>query len=231
MRLMADSVFPTRIASRSLPPASGEQGAALAGASLLWGAYRHMACVAIGVGGCGCSGPGQKRLAAGEGRPHPLRIVGLPGRGWRGPYPRRCAWPSVRGSHRPYVADGGRAAAALWPVPAPLSSAAGIIVAARRTSTTKGQGMADTHVRTESTGVATDEEGRPYANGFRPATLDWDGWTCADCTACGAGAACADCQECTAFAAPYPPHWAKEWQEGQPDRSVEGRARPGRRQR
>ncbi|GHH31428.1 hypothetical protein Srubr_26790 [Streptomyces rubradiris] len=28
---------------------------------------------------------------------------------------------------------------------------------------------------------ATDKDGRPYANGFRPAVLEWDGWTCADC--------------------------------------------------
>ncbi|WP_327286657.1 DNA cytosine methyltransferase [Streptomyces sp. NBC_01205] len=87
--------------------------------------------------------------------------------------------------------------------------------------------MADTHVRTKSIGVATDEEGRPYANGFRPATLDWDGWTCADCTACASGVACADCQECTTFAAPYPPHWAKEWQEGEPERGVEIFGGPG----
>ena len=87
--------------------------------------------------------------------------------------------------------------------------------------------MTDTRERAESAGAATDEEGRPYANGFRPATLEWDGWTCADCTICGAGSACADCQECTAFAAPYPPHWAKDWQEGEPERGVEIFGGPG----
>ncbi|MEU6946591.1 DNA cytosine methyltransferase [Streptomyces sp. NPDC046316] len=87
--------------------------------------------------------------------------------------------------------------------------------------------MTDTQKRTESAGAATDEEGRPYANGFRPATLEWDGWTCADCLTCGAGSECADCQECTAFAAPYPPHWAKDWQEGEPERGVEIFGGPG----
>lgn len=75
--------------------------------------------------------------------------------------------------------------------------------------------------------AATDEYGRPYANGFRPAVLEWDGWTCADCTVCGAGAACADCQDCTEFAAPYPPHWARDWQEGEPERGVEAFGGPG----
>lgn len=77
------------------------------------------------------------------------------------------------------------------------------------------------------TAEATDEEGRPYANGFRPAVLEWDGWTCADCTVCGAGAACADCKDCTTFAAPYPPHWARDWQEGEPERGVEAFGGPG----
>ncbi|WP_205526057.1 hypothetical protein [Streptomyces sp. S1D4-20] len=78
-----------------------------------------------------------------------------------------------------------------------------------------------------ATAEATDEEGRPYANGFRPAVFEWDGWTCADCTVCGAGAACADCKDCTAFAAPYPPHWARDWQEGEPERGVEAFGGPG----
>ena len=73
----------------------------------------------------------------------------------------------------------------------------------------------------------TDAEGRLYANGFRPATFAWDGWTCADCGACGAGAACADCKDCTAFAAPYPPHWARDWREGDPERGVEAFGGPG----
>ena len=75
--------------------------------------------------------------------------------------------------------------------------------------------------------VATDEYGRPYANGFRPAVYEWDGWTCANCAACGTGAACADCDDCTAFAAPYPPHWARDWQEGDPERGVEIFGGPG----
>ncbi|MEV6357984.1 DNA cytosine methyltransferase [Streptomyces hydrogenans] len=87
--------------------------------------------------------------------------------------------------------------------------------------------MTDTRERTEIAGAATDEEGRPYANGFRPATYEWDGWTCADCTICDAGAACADCEDCTAFAAPYPPHWAKDWEEGMPERGVELFGGPG----
>ncbi|MGV9277726.1 hypothetical protein [Streptomyces griseosporeus] len=75
--------------------------------------------------------------------------------------------------------------------------------------------------------VATDEDGRPYAPGFRPAVLEWDGWTCADCTVCGAGSACADCKACTDFAAPYPPHWARDWQEGEPERGIELFGGPG----
>jgi hypothetical protein len=85
----------------------------------------------------------------------------------------------------------------------------------------------DTHARNDALGVATDEDGRPYANGFRPAVFEWDGWTCADCTVCGAGAACADCEACTAFAFPYPPHWARDWQEGDPERGVEIFGGPG----
>lgn len=77
------------------------------------------------------------------------------------------------------------------------------------------------------TAEVTDAEGRPYANGYRPAVLEWDGWTCADCAVCGAGAACAACTDCTAFAAPYPPHWAKDWKKGQPERGVEAFGGPG----
>ncbi|MFJ8785705.1 hypothetical protein [Streptomyces sp. NPDC102476] len=77
------------------------------------------------------------------------------------------------------------------------------------------------------TAEVMDEEGRPYANGFRPAVFEWDGWTCADCTVCGAGVTCADCKDCTAFAAPYPPHWARDWQEGEPERGVEAFGGPG----
>ncbi|MGW3154582.1 hypothetical protein [Streptomyces sp. NPDC001089] len=72
------------------------------------------------------------------------------------------------------------------------------------------------------TTAATDEDGRPYANGFEPAVYEWDGWTCEDdCTVCATGADCADCQVCTDFAFPYPPHWARSWQEGEPERGVE----------
>ncbi|MFD6334897.1 hypothetical protein ACFWGI_35715 [Streptomyces niveus] len=56
---------------------------------------------------------------------------------------------------------------------------------------------------------------------------EWDGWTCADCTVCGAGADCADCQQCTDFAFPYPPHWAGDWQQGEPERGVEAFGGPG----
>ncbi|SFF74714.1 C-5 cytosine-specific DNA methylase [Actinacidiphila alni] len=74
---------------------------------------------------------------------------------------------------------------------------------------------------------ALDAEQRPYTAGFRPAVYDWDGWTCADCPVCGAGAACADCAACTAFAAPYPPHWAKDWRPGEPYRGIELFGGPG----
>ncbi|MFI0901896.1 hypothetical protein [Streptomyces sp. NPDC020983] len=79
----------------------------------------------------------------------------------------------------------------------------------------------------KGTAAAVDEDGRPYANGFRPAVLEWDGWTCADCIVCGMGAACADCEACTSFAAPYPPHWARDWQPGEPERGVEIFGGPG----
>ncbi|MFF4902610.1 DNA cytosine methyltransferase [Streptomyces sp. NPDC001068] len=75
--------------------------------------------------------------------------------------------------------------------------------------------------------AAVDEEGRPYANGFRPAVYEWDGWACDVCTVCAAGAACADCQACTDFAAPYPPHWARDWEEGEPERGIEVFGGPG----
>ncbi|GAA5216976.1 hypothetical protein [Streptomyces thinghirensis] len=78
------------------------------------------------------------------------------------------------------------------------------------------------------TAAATDEDGRPYANGFKPAVYDWDGWTCEDdCTVCATGADCADCRACTDFAFPYPPHWARTWQEGEPERGVEAFGGPG----
>ncbi|MGW3415624.1 hypothetical protein [Streptomyces sp. NPDC000888] len=76
--------------------------------------------------------------------------------------------------------------------------------------------------------AATDEDGRPYANGFQPAVSDWDGWTCEDdCAVCETGADCADCRACTDFAFPYPPHWARTWQEGEPERGVEAFGGPG----
>lgn len=76
--------------------------------------------------------------------------------------------------------------------------------------------------------AATDEDGRLYANGFSPAVYDWDGWTCEDdCTVCHTGADCANCRACTDFAAPYPPHWARTWQEGEPERGVEAFGGPG----
>ncbi|MET9016944.1 hypothetical protein ABZX74_39710 [Streptomyces olivaceoviridis] len=78
------------------------------------------------------------------------------------------------------------------------------------------------------TAAATDAYGRPYANGFTPAVYDWDGWTCEDdCTVCETGADCADCRACTDFAFPYPPHWARTWQEGEPERGVEAFGGPG----
>ncbi len=70
--------------------------------------------------------------------------------------------------------------------------------------------------------AATDENGYPYANDFQPTTYPWDGWTCDNnCTVCTTGADCADCQACTDFASPYPPHWARNWHEGEPERGVE----------
>ncbi|MFD9484124.1 hypothetical protein ACFWBX_08980 [Streptomyces sp. NPDC059991] len=64
-------------------------------------------------------------------------------------------------------------------------------------------------------------------DGFRPAVLEWDGWTCADCIVCSIGAQCADCRACTDFASPYPPHWAKPWAEGEPERGIEAFGGPG----
>ncbi|MCK2145330.1 DNA cytosine methyltransferase (plasmid) [Streptomyces sp. WAC00276] len=61
----------------------------------------------------------------------------------------------------------------------------------------------------------------PVTSHFRPAVREWDGWTCARCLLCALGVACADCKDCTAFAAPYPPHWARDWREGEPERGVE----------
>ncbi|PJE97097.1 hypothetical protein CUT44_14015 [Streptomyces carminius] len=87
--------------------------------------------------------------------------------------------------------------------------------------------MEDTCMRSGADGAAADGQGRPYANGFQPAVFEWDGWTCADCAVCGTGAACEDCAQCTAFAAPYPPHWARDWQEGEPERGVEIFGGPG----
>ncbi|MGA5579445.1 hypothetical protein ACPCK9_32170 [Streptomyces koyangensis] len=79
-----------------------------------------------------------------------------------------------------------------------------------------------------SEAAATDKGGRPYANGFQPAVSDWDGWTCEDrCAVCETGTDCADCRECTDFAFPYPPHWARTWQEGEPERGVEAFGGPG----
>ncbi|MGV9921516.1 hypothetical protein ACWDUK_30555 [Streptomyces cellulosae] len=76
--------------------------------------------------------------------------------------------------------------------------------------------------------MATDEDGRPYANGFALAVYDWDGWTCEDdCTVCATGVDCADCRACTDFAFPYPPHWARTWQEGEPERGIEAFGGPG----
>jgi site-specific DNA-cytosine methylase len=76
--------------------------------------------------------------------------------------------------------------------------------------------------------AAKDVDGRPYANGFTPAVYDWDGWTCENnCTVCETGADCADCRACTNFAFPYPPHWARTWQEGEPERGVEAFGGPG----
>ncbi|MFE7940524.1 hypothetical protein ACFU46_24600 [Streptomyces griseoincarnatus] len=78
------------------------------------------------------------------------------------------------------------------------------------------------------TTMATDEDGRPYANGFAPAVYDGDGWTCEDnCTACATGVDCADCRACTDFAFLYPPHWARTWQEGEPERGIEVFGGPG----
>ncbi|GAB2718107.1 DNA cytosine methyltransferase [Kitasatospora kifunensis] len=77
------------------------------------------------------------------------------------------------------------------------------------------------------TNPAVDEDGRPYVD-FAPAVLGWDGWTCADCTTCTTfGAACADCRACSDFAFPYPPHWARDWAEGEPERGVEIFGGPG----
>ncbi|UQI49800.1 hypothetical protein M1P56_35960 (plasmid) [Streptomyces sp. HU2014] len=86
--------------------------------------------------------------------------------------------------------------------------------------------MLSTPVRT-APDPATDPFGRPYANGFRPAVLEWDGWTCADCIVCGLGAECADCRACTKFAFPYPPHWARPWVKGMPERGIEAFGGPG----
>ncbi|MFJ6889908.1 hypothetical protein ACIQRC_34385 [Streptomyces californicus] len=81
--------------------------------------------------------------------------------------------------------------------------------------------MVSTPVRGTASDAATDPDGRPYAIGFQPATLDWDGWTCADCIVCATGRQCADCRACTNFAFPYPPHWARPWTESDPERGVE----------
>ena len=87
--------------------------------------------------------------------------------------------------------------------------------------------MTGTPTRDTATDPATDADGRPYANGFRPAILESDGWTCADCTTCATGTACADCTACIAFASPYPPHWARPWTDGQPERGIEAFGGPG----
>ncbi|MFE1075132.1 DNA cytosine methyltransferase [Streptomyces sp. NPDC058783] len=87
--------------------------------------------------------------------------------------------------------------------------------------------MVSTPVRDAAPEPAMDEDGRPYANGFQPAVLEWDGWTCADCIVCGTGTQCADCRACTDFAAPYPPHWAQPWDEGDPERGIEIFGGPG----
>ncbi|MFB7896072.1 DNA cytosine methyltransferase [Streptomyces xiamenensis] len=84
-----------------------------------------------------------------------------------------------------------------------------------------------TPARNADTPAAVGENGLPYANGFRPAVLEWDGWTCADCTVCGTGTQCADCQACTEFASPYPPHWARPWTKGEPERGIELFGGPG----
>ncbi|WP_152626628.1 hypothetical protein [Streptacidiphilus carbonis] len=87
--------------------------------------------------------------------------------------------------------------------------------------------MVSTPVRDGTTDAATDQDGRPYANGFQPAVLAWDGWTCADCIVCGTGAQCADCRTCTEVAYPYPPHWARPWTPGSPERGIEAFGGPG----
>ncbi|MFI9311210.1 hypothetical protein [Streptomyces triculaminicus] len=87
--------------------------------------------------------------------------------------------------------------------------------------------MVSTLARDAAPDTATDPDGRPYANGFRPAVLEWDGWTCADCIVCGLGAACADCRACTTFAFPYPPRWARPWAPGMPERGIEAFGGPG----
>ncbi|WP_439081491.1 hypothetical protein [Streptomyces sp. WL006] len=87
--------------------------------------------------------------------------------------------------------------------------------------------MVSTPARDTTPDAARDPDGRPYADGFRPATLDWDGWTCADCIVCATGRQCADCRACTNFALPYPPHWVQAWTEGHPERGIEAFGGPG----
>ncbi|MFF6931656.1 class I SAM-dependent methyltransferase [Streptomyces californicus] len=87
--------------------------------------------------------------------------------------------------------------------------------------------MVSTPARDTTPDAATDPDGRPYADAFRPATLNWDGWTCADCIVCATGRQCADCRACTNFALPYPPHWAQAWTEGHPERGIEAFGGPG----
>ncbi|MFY0515986.1 DNA cytosine methyltransferase [Streptomyces anulatus] len=87
--------------------------------------------------------------------------------------------------------------------------------------------MVSTPARDTAPDPAADPDGRPYANGFRPATLEWDGWTCADCIVCATGRQCADCRACTNFASPYPPHWARPRAEGDPERGIEAFGGPG----
>ncbi|MGW4362544.1 hypothetical protein ACWEKU_27710 [Streptomyces californicus] len=87
--------------------------------------------------------------------------------------------------------------------------------------------MVSTPARDTTPDAARDPDGRPYADAFRPATLDWDGWTCADCIVCATGRQCADCRACTNFALPYPPHWAQAWTEGHPERGIEAFGGPG----
>ncbi|MGA4960396.1 GNAT family N-acetyltransferase [Streptomyces lavendulocolor] len=60
--------------------------------------------------------------------PATVRNAGFRACRGRRPYPRRRACLRVRRPRRPAIAEGVRAAAAMWPGPAPLSGVAGIAV-------------------------------------------------------------------------------------------------------